>query len=72
MTIKWIIALVAKLHDSVPLIVLLLFIIVAETTYFIIDYYVVDLTPGIGTYYNGRLDNIEESLQVLMEQCVLP
>lgn len=69
MVIKTILASIVSLNRSLPFVVLLLLIIIAQTTYLLIDHYVIDLTPSVGTYYNGRIANIEQSLIVISKSC---
>lgn len=58
------------LANRVPMYVFLSLIVIAQAMYITIDYYVLDLSPSIGTYYNGRLDDIEAKLAVLYDACV--
>ena len=68
-SLKVILSVVAGLNERLPLIVLLLIIIIALGTYVLIDYYVIDLTPGIGTYYNGQLQEIKTSVDLIVNKC---
>lgn len=69
MSIRYFLAAVISLRDSVPFTVLLMLVVLAESAYIGLDHYVMDLTPAVGTYYNGRLDGLEEDLEDLKVIC---
>lgn len=70
MVVKYLLASFIKLFHSLPFTVALVLVIMAESTYIILDHYVIDLTPGIGTYYNGKLQGIEDSVNEILDSCI--
>lgn len=68
--IKVILLTINGLANRVPMYVFLSLILIAQTMYIAVDYYVLDLSPSIGTYYNGRLEDIEAKLDVLYDACI--
>lgn len=54
---------------SVPLMVISLLLIVVLSTYILIDYYVLDLTPSVGTYHQKQLDTMHDLLKDIHVNC---
>ena len=69
MFLKTIFAIMSHILTSLPGKVGLILVIFFQSVYIVIDYFIIDLTPSVGTYYHNNLSQIEEKIDRVMEEC---
>lgn len=69
MFFKTLISVFSNLMDKMPTQIILIALVIAQGFYITIDYYLIDLTPSIGTHYQQNLVNLEEKITTIHEEC---
>lgn len=69
MYLKALLSILAKTMDKLPTNVILTIIIFFQGMWISVDYYIIDLTPSVGTIYQQSIENLEEKIDGLYVEC---